>query len=141
MSPLTDMDTNFSSSLEFSPACDVTETDNSFEINFDIPGVNKDDVKVELKDNVLSISGERKSESEKNTKNRHLKERSYGAFQRSFALPSGIDASQVRAEYNNGVLQVSIPKAEESQAKRIDIREGQGGGNKTSQKIESQAKH
>jgi HSP20 family protein len=139
MSPISDVESDLSSMTVFSPACDVTETDNSYQINFDIPGVKKDDVKVELRDNVLSVSGERKSDQEKKGRNRYLRECCYGAFERSFTLPSKVNASKVQAEFKDGSLQIEVPKTQASQAQRIEIREGQCA--QQSQRIDTTTAH
>lgn len=104
----------------FTPLCDCDETDTHYLLNFDLPGVKKDEVKIDLKDNQLSVSGERKSES----KSKQGRERFYGSFYRSFTLPSNIDADKIEANFENGVLQVSIPKTEVSPGKQIPIKEG-----------------
>jgi HSP20 family protein len=103
---------------EFTPLCDCDETDSNYLLNFDLPGVKNNDVKVEIKDNQLSVSGERKSES----KNKEGYEKSYGSFYRSFTLPSNIDSDKIEAHFENGVLKVSIPKKEKSSGKQIPVK-------------------
>jgi len=104
----------------YTPLYDCDETDTHYLLNFDLPGVKKDDVKIDLKDNQLSVSGERKGES----KSRQGRERFYGSFYRSFTLPSNIDANKIEANFENGVLQISLPKTEISPGKQIPIKEG-----------------
>lgn len=107
----------------FSPPVDVEETDSHYLLSFDLPGVKKDDVKIEVRDNQLIVSGERKQERREKTKGRINEERVYGSFMRSFALPTNVDANKVDASYDNGVLQVQLPKTAVSQAKQIPIKE------------------
>lgn len=111
-------------------ATDFHEDENNFVLTMDIPGMKKEDIKVELNDKILTISGERKREFfDKETESKGVRrtERSYGFFQRSFALPSAIEAGKVEAHYTDGVLELVIPKAEESKARRIEIQSGKSG--------------
>lgn len=105
---------------EFAPACDVEETDSHYLLSFDLPGIKKDDVKIDLQENQLTVSGERKEE----TKGRASRERYYGAFCRSFMLPSNVSADKVEANYENGVLQIALPKTQVAPGKQIPIKEG-----------------
>lgn len=105
----------------FAPACDVEETDTHYLLSFDLPGVRKEDVKIELKDSLLSVAGERSIERE--SRSRHFVERAYGTFFRSFQLPSDADADGVQAEYKDGVLGISIPKAARAKPRQIEIRD------------------
>ena len=112
----------------FNPACDVEETDSHYLMSFDLPGVSKDDVKIEVVENQLTITGERKALEKKDDKNnRHVAERYYGSFKRVFTLPSTIDATKVEASYRDGVLQIALPKAESAKPQQIKISEGKGG--------------
>ena len=112
----------------FNPACDVEETHTHYLMSFDLPGVSKDDVKIEVVENQLTISGERKALEKKDDKNnRHVAERYYGSFQRVFTLPSTIDAAKVEATYKDGVLQIALPKSEAARPHQIKISEGKGG--------------
>ena len=88
----------------------------------ELPGVNKDDVKITLESNVLTIRGEKKAESEVNEKNLHRTERSYGEFQRSFTLPISVKNDRVDAVYKDGILTVSLPKADEAKPKLIEVK-------------------
>jgi len=121
LTPARTLETNEKSS--YSPACDVEETDSQYLVSFDMPGVSKDNINIEIVDNILTVSGERKSEKVENKKSQHLVERSYGHFRRSFTLPSTIDADRVEANYHDGVLIIGIPKAESSKARQIKIGE------------------
>jgi HSP20 family protein len=114
------------SAWKFNPACDVEETDSHYMVSFDLPGISKDDVKIEITDNQMTVSGERKSETREKG-SRHVLERFHGAFQRSFTLPASVDSEHVEATYNDGVLRIAIPKAEAAKPRRIEVTEGKGG--------------
>jgi HSP20 family protein len=103
------------------PAMDLVETDDHLVLRADLPGLDKEDVKIEVKDGVLTISGERKAEHEEHTDGYHRVERAYGGFSRSLSLPQGVDADQVQAEFDKGVLEVRIPKPEERKPHRVQI--------------------
>jgi HSP20 family protein len=105
----------------WAPAVDITESDNEFVVKVEVPGVSKDDVKITVQDNVLTIRGEKKQEKESKGANYHRVERSFGAFQRSFSLPATVQATKVDAKYNNGILSITLPKAEEAKPKEIEI--------------------
>jgi len=108
---------------EWSPTVDIEESDDSFLIRADVPGVDKKDIEVRLDNGVLSITGEKQVEKEtgKGTK-RHRTERYHGSFARRFTLPTSIKADKVDASYRDGVLSLLIPKAEEAKPKSIDIK-------------------
>ncbi len=97
---------------EFTPNVDIAETDKSFEFSFDLPGVKKSDLSIEMNDGNITISGERKMENNKNGKNYHSLESSYGKFSRSFELPTGINENKINAKFTDGILNISIPKDE-----------------------------
>jgi HSP20 family protein len=96
----------------FSPRVDIVETEKAFEVHVAVPGMNKEDFKVEVNDNFLTVSGERKFTNEKKDKNYHSIETQYGSFSRSFTLPDNADGSKINAKYNNGILELTIPKDE-----------------------------
>jgi len=96
----------------FVPKVDILEKDNAFELHVAVPGMNKDDFKIDLKDNYLTISGERKVSNEKKDKNFRSIETQYGSFSRSFSLPENVDGTKINAKYNNGILELLIPKDE-----------------------------
>ena len=96
----------------FFPKADIIENEKSFEIQLAVPGMNKDDFKIDLKENHLFISGERKFSKEKDEKHFRSIETQYGAFSREFALPENIDAERIEAKYSNGVLELVLPKDE-----------------------------
>jgi HSP20 family protein len=120
---------NGSAARRWIPAMDLTETDDSLLLRADLPGVSEDDVEIEVKDGVLTISGERKNEHEEKGEGFHRVERSFGRFSRALNLPDGIDAEQVEAKFDNGVLEVRIPKPEETQPTRVQIGKGSVEGN------------
>jgi HSP20 family protein len=91
---------------------DIYENEKSFELHVAVPGMKKDDFKLDLKDNFLTISGERKFTREKNDNNFHSVETQYGSFSRAFSLPENVDGSKISAKYADGILEVSLPKDE-----------------------------
>jgi HSP20 family protein len=101
----------------FAPKVDIIETDKAFELHVAVPGMNKEDFKLDLNDNFLTISGERKFNREKEGNNFRLIETQYGTFSRSFSLPENVDAAAISARYNNGVLEVLVPKDEKKTLK------------------------
>ena len=101
----------------FQPKVDIVENEKSFELHVAAPGLNKDDFQIELKDNFLTVSGERKFTNEKQEKNYHAIETQFGAFSRSFSLPDNVDSSKINAKYNNGILELTIPKDEKKALK------------------------
>jgi HSP20 family protein len=124
-----------SATRRWMPAMDLVETDDHFVLRADLPGLSEDDVKIEVEDDVLTVSGERRSEHETKKEGFHRVERAFGAFSRSLTLPNGVDASAVEASFDKGVLEVRIPKPEERKPRRITI--GVSGGQKT---LEGEAK-
>ena len=103
------------------PAMDLVETEDHFVLRADLPGVAEDDVKVELEDNVLTISGDRRTEQEVKNGGFYRLERATGVFARSLTLPDGVDADGVQASFDKGVLEVRIPKPEERKPRKISI--------------------
>ena len=102
------------------PAADITEDDKAYKIAAELPGMSEKDIEVSL----LVLKGEKRQEREEQEKNRYLSERSYGAFQRSFALPDGIDRNKIAAEFSKGVLTLTLPKTQEAQKqpKKIEVK-------------------
>jgi HSP20 family protein len=119
------------------PAMDLVETDDDFVLRADLPGLTEDDVHIELEDNVLTLSGERKSEHEERKEGYYRVERASGAFSRSLTLPEGVDAAAIKASFDNGVLEVRIPKPEERKPRKVAI--SVGGGQKTIEGSESKS--
>jgi HSP20 family protein len=106
------------------PAMDLVETEDHFVLRADLPGLSEDDVKVEVEDNVLTISGERRHEDEVKKGGYYRIERATGAFARTLTLPDGVDADAVEASFDKGVLEVRIPKPEERKPRRVAITVG-----------------
>lgn len=100
------------SAYSFVPRVDIIEEDKAFEVHVAVPGMSKDDFKIDLNDNYLTISGERKFNREKKEDNFYSMETQYGTFSRSFSLPENVDASKISAKYVNGILEITIPKDE-----------------------------
>ena len=106
------------------PAMDLLETTDHFVLRADLPGLTQDDVNIELEDSTLTVSGERKSEHEDKQEGYYRVERAFGSFSRSLTLPKGIDADAVTASFENGVLEIRVPKPEERKPRRISIAVG-----------------
>lgn len=107
---------------DWTPAVDVSESDNEYVIKADLPHVKKDDVKVTVQEGILSIQGERKKEEEKKGEKIHRVERAYGRFVRTFSLPDYVDESKVSADFKDGVLIVHLPKSEKAKPKAIEVK-------------------
>ena len=105
----------------WAPSVDISETDDVFEVRAELPGVAKDDLHVSVKDNLLTLSGEKRQEKADDTQNHRRVERRYGNFQRRFTLPSEVEADDIKAEFNDGVLTLSIPKPEAVKPTEIPI--------------------
>ena len=118
------------------PAMDLVETDNDFVLRADLPGVAEGDVNIELEDNVLTVSGERKSEHEERKEGYYRVERASGRFSRSLTLPEGVDADAIKASFEKGVLEIRIPKPEEGKPRKVAFSVG-GGDPKTIEGSES----
>jgi HSP20 family protein len=108
------------------PAMDLVESDDHFELRADLPGVSEGDVNIEVEDNVLTISGERKSEHEQRKDGYYRVERASGHFQRSLTLPEGVDPEGIEASFDKGVLEVRIPKPEQRKPRKVTISAGAG---------------
>lgn len=106
------------STFSFVPKVDVIEEEKNFEIHVAVPGMNKEDFKIDLNDNYLTISGERKYAKEKNENFYRSLETQYGSFSRSFTLPENVDAERIAAQYTNGILVVTVPKDEKRSLKQ-----------------------
>jgi HSP20 family protein len=107
--------------FDFAPRVDTAETDTAYEVTAELPGVDEKDIKISLADNVLSISGEKKSEREQKDKDYVMTERSYGSFKRAFTLPDNVDVEKIAAKFDKGVLKVTLPKTAPSPAKQRQI--------------------
>ncbi len=107
--------------VDWTPSADISETDTAYLIKAEIPGVKKEDVKVTIENGMLTIQGERKMEKEEKDKKFHRIERSYGSFTRSFRLPEDADESAVKAEFKDGMLNVTLPKSAKAKPKSINV--------------------
>lgn len=112
------------------PVCDVHETDKDYVLEFDLPGVKKDEINIEVVGNQIVVSGERRQEKKEEGK-QHRMERRYGSFQRVFTLTDEIDADAIEANYHEGVLTLTVPKSEEAKPRKIRIGEGKGASMRT----------
>lgn len=110
--------------MVMSPSCDVTESKTAYSMKFDLPGLTKDQIKIDLHENTLSVSGERREEKKEEDKERkqHISELYYGSFSRSFTFPESIDAERSDAKFENGVLTITIPKKEGSLRRQISVK-------------------
>jgi HSP20 family protein len=106
---------------DWTPTVDITETDAAYLIKGEIPGVNKEDVKVTIEDGMVTMRGERKQEKEEKGKKFHRIERTFGSFMRSFRLPDDVDEAAVKAEFKDGMINVTLPKSCKSKAKSIEV--------------------
>jgi HSP20 family protein len=110
----------------WAPPVDIYETDDAFVLKAELPGFSKDDVNIELHENRLTMRGERKRETEAKEEQYHRIERAYGRFERTFWLPTTVDAEKIQANFNDGVLELRLPKRETAKPKRIAITEAKG---------------
>jgi HSP20 family protein len=108
----------------FAPACDVSETDTQYTLTFDIPGMRKEEIKIEIQDRDLVVSGERREEKTEDKKTSHVTERYYGSFRRAISLPTAALPEKAQATFANGVLQVTVPKSSAAKPKTIAITDG-----------------
>ena len=106
---------------DWRPVVDIYDEDDKTVIKAEIPGVDKDKINVDVKDGILTLTGERSYENESKEENYHRRERAYGRFERSFALPDGLDPEKIDADYKDDVLRIEIPKPEEKKPKRIEV--------------------
>jgi HSP20 family protein len=106
----------------WAPALDIAERNDAYVVNVEVPGIKPEQLEITLEDGVLTISGERRFEEETKEAQYHRVERSYGAFRRSITLPTRVMADAIDASFEDGVLQVVVPKAEEAKPKRIEVR-------------------
>lgn len=110
------------STVNFSPSCEVSEDKAAYHFKFDLPGLSKEAVKIEIHDNQLTVTGDRREEKKEDTKRYHFSEMSYGTFMRTFTLPANIDAEKVEAKFENGVLNISVAKTEAARTRQVNIR-------------------
>jgi len=108
--------------MAWAPAVDIAEHEDEYSVKVELPGVNKDDVKITIESNILTIRGEKKQEKETKKENYHRVERNYGLFQRSFTLPTTVKSDKIDAVYKDGILSIALPKAEEAKPKQIEVK-------------------
>lgn len=107
---------------DWAPAVDIQETDKTFDVKVDLPDVKKEDIKVEMHDGTLTIEGERKQEKEEKGHKFHRIERQYGSFVRRFTMPAQVDEAEVHAEFKDGVLNITLPKAVAAVVKPVEVK-------------------
>jgi len=103
------------------PAVDIFETNEAIVLKAELPGITAQDISVEVKDNTLTLKGEKKFEKELKEENYHRVERSYGSFQRAFTLPGTIHQEKVKAKFKDGILEITLPKVEEAKPKQVKV--------------------
>jgi HSP20 family protein len=116
---------HYESAFSFAaPAVDVTEDESAYKITAEMPGLDEKNIEVTVSGDMLTLKGEKHYEKDEKGKNRHVSERAYGSFQRSFALPDGIDRDKIAADLTKGVLTISLPKTAEAkkQTKKIEVK-------------------
>jgi HSP20 family protein len=106
----------------WSPAVDIAEQDDEYLVKVELPGVEKNDVSITLESNILTVRGTKRQEKEDKGREYHRVERSYGSFHRSFTLPISVQADKINAVFADGILSVTLPKAEESKPKQIEVK-------------------
>ena len=112
------------------PPVDISEDKDRISLTAELPGFTEDQVEVQMEGGVLTLRGERKSETEKEGRTFHRMERSYGQFVRSFTLPNNVDREHIKANFSNGLLEIELPKREEAKPRQIKISAGSGNGQK-----------
>lgn len=118
----------YANTVGFLPTCDINETKEHYLVSFDMPGVKKEDIKIEVQGNTLLISGERQREiKESNAELAIRHERVYGKFERTFELPNSINPEKIEAHFENGVLNVALPKADAAKGRTVQIQTGEAG--------------
>ena len=118
-------------SSSFAPAVDVYEDEHNVTLKIEVPGIDEKDIDVRIENNTLTVHGERKIEKEEKEENYRRLERQYGSFTRTFNLPPTVDAENVQADYDKGVLKITLPKKAEAKPKQIKVNVGQSAGQKT----------
>jgi len=115
-----------SAAASWVPPVDVFEEADSIRISAEIPGVRPEDLKISLEGNLLTIHGSKEQEAEAKTERVHRYERTYGAFERSFTLPASVEPNDIKANYDHGVLTITLPKSERAKPRQIDVEVGRG---------------
>lgn len=116
-----ELSTEMVSMADWVPSVDISETDSAYMVKGEIPGVKKEDVRVTVQNGMLTIQGERKQEKEEKGKRWHRVECSYGSFVRSFRVPDDADESKIKADFKDGLINVTIPKSEKAKTKAINV--------------------
>lgn len=124
LSDFCDLESSFQA--DWHPTVDISENDESVEISFELPGISLKDIHLESKNDTLTISGKKEFNKEDRKRHYHAVEHSYGSFSRSFSIPANVDKESISSEYKNGLLNITLPKKEESKARTIDIKEVEG---------------
>jgi HSP20 family protein len=117
-----DMPSLFDADAEWAPAFDISENEKEYVITAELPGIDIKDVDITLSEGVLSVKGEKKQEKEDKGEDYHRIERRYGSFHRSFRMPGRVETDKVDANYKDGILKLTLPKAEGSQTKKIEVK-------------------
>ena len=118
-------------SSSFAPAVDVYEDEHNVTLKIEVPGIDEKDIDVRIENNTLTVHGERKIEKEEKEENYRRVERQYGSFTRTFTLPPTVEAEKAQADYDKGVLKITLPKKAEAKPKQIKVNVGQSAGQKT----------
>ena len=121
--PVADLERRFNmSKLELTPRVDVSESDQKYSIEMELPGMTAENIDITTSDDSLTVKGHKQDEHEEKNKNYHVKERSFGSFQRSFRIPNGVDQNKIEATYANGVLDIALPKTEDVETKKRSVK-------------------
>jgi len=115
------LDSENVNAVDWSPRMEVEENENEFFLNVEVPGMKKNDIDISVKDNVITISGEKKAKEQKKESAYYLNEVRYGKFSRSFKLPGNVDIDKIKGSWNEGVLTVEVPKTEIAKPRKIEI--------------------
>lgn len=108
--------------VDWSPRVDITENENSYIVKAELAGLTRDDVKITMKEDILTIRGEKKAETKSENENAHICERRYGRFMRAFRLSSSVNSKKIDATFKDGILTMNLPKAEDAKPKEIEIK-------------------
>jgi len=112
----------FAEPIGWTPAVELVDTGDAFVLTAEVPGIDRDDLEVDVQDDLLTIRGTKKDEFEKQDRRYQIYERSYGSFERSFSLPRSVDLDKISAEFENGVLKIRLPKTEVARGRKIEIK-------------------
>lgn len=121
------LETQTQSLAQFSPKVDIEETEDFYMFSFDLPGIKKDQINIDVTEGTLRVRGERTTENRSNEKQYSRFERQFGSFERSFRLPTNVDDQKIQAHFEDGVLEVLVPKAELSKPRSVQVETGKGG--------------